>query len=225
MRSGRILGLAFFTGFTGAMMPGPLLALVIGQVAAIGLSAVFWLLTGHALLELVTVGLLVAGLRQVIARPRVRGAIGLIGGLALLYMGVDMVRAAPHLQLGLHAGTAIPWARLILAGAAVCAANPYFTGWWATVGVGQMAHLAPRTTGEYAAFYLGHELSDFVWYLLVGLLIIGAREVLHGGWYNWLVGICGVAIIAVALLFLITGYKLLAGVRAAEESPAAAVEE
>lgn len=210
MRVGKIFGMAFFTGFSGAMMPGPLLALVIGQVAAVGLSAVLWLITGHMLLELITVGLLIAGLRQVIARPKVRGAIGLVGGLALLYMGVDMVRAAPHLQLSLQQGAGIPWARLIVAGAVVCLANPYFTGWWATIGVGQMAHLEPRTTGEYAAFFVGHELADYTWYFAVGLLVVKAQQLLHGAWYNWLIGICGVAIVVVAVLFVITGYKLVA---------------
>jgi threonine/homoserine/homoserine lactone efflux protein len=223
MRSGRIFGLAFFTGFTGAIMPGPLLALTIGQVAAVGLSAVFWLILGHALLELVTVGLLVAGLRHVVARPRVRGAIGLVGGAALLYMGVDMVRSAPHLQLTLQQGAATPWLSLVLAGAAVCAANPYFTGWWATVGVGQMAHVAPRTTGEYLAFYLGHELSDFVWYYAVGLLIVLGRHVLQGPWYNWLVGVCGGLIAVLAVTFLVTGYKLVTA--AVVESTPAVSEE
>jgi threonine/homoserine/homoserine lactone efflux protein len=113
---------------------------------------------------------------------------------------------------------------LILAGAVVCLANPYFTGWWATIGVGQMAHLEPRTMGEYGAFFLGHELADYTWYFAVGLLVIGAREVLHGAWYNWLIGSCGVAIVVVALLFVITGYKLVA-VASAPEIPATAARE
>jgi threonine/homoserine/homoserine lactone efflux protein len=224
MRCGRIFALAFLTGFSGAMMPGPLLALVIGQVAAVGLSAVFWLITGHALLELLTVGLLAAGLRHVVARPKVRGGIGLVGGLALLYMGVDMVRSAPHLRIGLEQGAATPWGQLILAGAVVCAANPFFTGWWATVGVGQMAHTAPRTVGEYGAFYLGHEMSDLVWYTIVGLLIVGGRQLLHGAWYNWLVGTCGAAIVVLAIIFLVTGGKLI-WARPQPQGPAAAPAE
>ncbi len=225
MRISRIFGLAFFTGFTGAMMPGPLLALTIGQVAAVGLIAVLWLMLGHALLEVVTLGLLLSGLRHVIARPRVRGAIGLVGGLALLYMGVDMVRSAPRLQLSLETGAPVPWLSLVLAGAAVCAANPYFLGWWATVGSGQIAHMAPRTSGEYLAFYLGHELSDVVWYTAVGLLVVGGRHLLHGAWYNWLVGICGALIVLLALAFLVAGTRLITAPVAPEGAPVAAAEE
>lgn len=205
----RIFGLAFLTGFSGAMMPGPLLALTIGQVAASGFMAALWLITGHALLELVLLLLLVLGLRVVLARPKVRGAIGLIGGAALFYMGFDMVRNAASVRLGLTHGEAMSAPFLLLAGAAVSIANPYFTGWWATIGVGQLAHTGPQTTREYAAFYVGHELSDYVWYAFVAALIVLARGVLAGAWYNWLVGICGVAVAVLAVWFLYNGVKLL----------------
>jgi threonine/homoserine/homoserine lactone efflux protein len=219
MRIGRIFGLAFFTGFTGAMMPGPLLALTIGQVAVTGLMAVVWLILGHALLEIVTLGLLLGGLRRVMARPRVRGGISLVGGVALLYMGVDMVRSAPHLRLSLEAGAGVSPLSLMLGGMAVCLANPYFLGWWVTIGTGQLAHTAPRTVAEYLAFYVGHELSDLTWYMFVGVLVVAARHLLQGPWYNWLVGACGVLIVALAVAFLVTGVKLLRG-RAEAPSPA-----
>lgn len=205
----RIFSLAFITGFSGAMMPGPLLALTIGQVAATGFMAALWLITGHALLELALLLLLVLGLRVVLARPKVRGAIGLIGGAALLYMGVDMVRNAAAVRLGVAQGQAMSVPMLLLAGAAVSLANPYFTGWWATVGVGQLAHTGPQTRREYAAFYVGHELSDYVWYAFVAALLVGAREWLAGAWYNWLVGLCGVVVAVLALWFLYTGARLL----------------
>jgi threonine/homoserine/homoserine lactone efflux protein len=205
----RIFGLAFLTGFSGAMMPGPLLALTIGQVAASGFMAAIWLITGHALLELVLLLLLVLGLRVVLARPKVRGAIGLIGGAALFYMGFDMIRNAASVRIGMSAGEAMSVPMLLLAGAAVSLANPYFTGWWATIGVGQLAHTGPQTRREYAAFYLGHELSDYVWYAVVALLIIGARGWLAGAWYNWLVGLCGVAVAGLAVWFFYSGIKLL----------------
>jgi threonine/homoserine/homoserine lactone efflux protein len=205
----RIFGLAFLTGFSGAMMPGPLLALTIGQVAASGFMAAMWLITGHALLELVLLLFLVLGLRVILARPKIRGAIGLIGGVALLYMGVDMIRNAAAVRLGVAQGEAMSVPVLLLAGAAVSLANPYFTGWWATIGVGQLAQTGPQTRREYLAFYAGHELSDYVWYAFVGVLIVVAREWLAGAWYNWLVGICGAAVAVLALWFLYNGIRLL----------------
>jgi len=215
----RIFGLAFLTGFSGAMMPGPLLALTIGQVAATGFMAAIWLITGHALLELVLMLLLVLGLRMVLARPGVRGAIGLVGGAALLYMGIDMVRNAAAVRLGVTQDEAMSVPVLLLAGAAVSLANPYFTGWWATIGVGQLAQTGPQTRREYLAFYLGHELSDYTWYAFVAVLIVAARSWLAGVWYNWLVGICGVAVAVLALWFLYNGVRLLRPARGAAPPP------
>ena len=205
----RIFALAFLTGFSGAMMPGPLLALTIGQVAATGFMAAIWLITGHALLELVLLLFLVLGLRVILARPKVRAGIGLIGGAALLYMGVDMVRHAATVRIGLTQSGAMSVPMLLLAGAAVSLANPYFTGWWATIGVGQLAQTGPQTRSQYLAFYVGHELSDYTWYAFVGILIVVARELLAGSWYNWLVGSCGVAVTVLALWFLYNGIRLL----------------
>ncbi len=213
-RALRIFGLAFLTGFSGAMMPGPLLALTVGQVAVAGFWAAPVIVTGHALLELVFVFLLVVGLRAILARPAVRGGIGLLGGLALLYMGVDMIRQAFSVQIaGSAASQALSYPYLLLAGAAVSLANPYFTGWWATIGAGQLAQLAPHTRGEYLAFYGGHELSDYLWYAFVALLVVSARHWLTGSWYHWLVALCGGAIVLLAAGFLYQGLKLLASPR------------
>jgi threonine/homoserine/homoserine lactone efflux protein len=209
----RLLGLAFVTGFSGAIMPGPLLLAVIGQTVVQGFPGMFWLVVGHALLELVTVALLVAGLQAVIARPRVRGVIGVVGGAALAWMGCDMFRSVPGLTLDLDkaATAAFSPLMLILWGAGVCAANPYFTGWWATIGVGQMATMAPRNLREYLGFYLGHEASDFTWYTIVALIIVTGRRWLTDGLYHGLVYTCAVLVALLGVWFLVTGVRFILG--------------
>ena len=211
----RLFALAFITGFSGAMMPGPFLVAVIQQTAIQGFHAVIALVAGHALLELVTLGFLMLGLQAVIARPRVRGAIGLVGGAALVYMGIDMMRSAAGLRLNLDAagGAVYSWPKLMLLGAAVCAANPYFTGWWATVGAGQLAHMAPRTAGEYMSFYLGHEASDLAWYSVVGLLVITGRRWLTDGVYRGLIIACAAILVLIGIRFLVTGFRFVLGSR------------
>jgi threonine/homoserine/homoserine lactone efflux protein len=208
---GRLAGLAFITGFSGAIMPGPLLVVVIEQTTIQGFSAAMLLVTGHALLELVLLAFLILGLRSVIAKVRVRATIGIIGGAALLYMGADMLRHAWQLSLDLSAEAQIayPWPKLLFLGMAVCAANPYFTGWWATIGVGQLAHLSPKTPAEYLTFYLGHEASDYSWYAIIGLLILTGREWLTDGIYRALIIGCAILIILLSLWFLGTGIKLI----------------
>lgn len=206
-----LLVLAFITAFSGAMMPGPLLVATIQQTAVQGMIAVFGLIAGHALLELVVVGLLMCGLRAVVARRRVRATIGIVGGLALVWMGADMIRSAGGLTLKLdgRSDVALSFPKLILLGIAVCAANPYFTGWWATIGVGQLAHMAPRTPTEYLAFYTGHEAADLTWYAFVGFLIVAGKHWLTDGVYQGLIVACAVMLVLLGLWFLVTGIRLL----------------
>jgi len=213
MRLLRIALTAFLTGFSGAMMPGPMLALTVGQVAAQGFVAVPLICAGHAVLELVTVVLLLLGLRAIIARPAVRGVIGLIGGAALIYMGVDMVRGATGVALALESHSVAPmhWAKVMVAGAAVCAANPYFLGWWATVGAGQLAQFAPKTAGEYLSFYLGHGASDLAWYSLVGVILVTGRSFLSPGVYQGMILVCGALIAVLGTAFVWTGIAALRG--------------
>lgn len=224
MRSLRIFSLAFVTGFSGAVMPGPMLALVIGQTGAQGMGAVWAIVGGHAALEVITVILLALGVRQVLQRPRVRGIIGLVGGAALVYMGVDMVRSAGKVALQMSADTVgIPWLKLALAGAAVCAANPYFVGWWATIGTGQLVHTAPRSLSEYLSFFVGHELADFVWYAAVGLVVVTGSRWLSPTVYTGLIITCGAVVLALGLWFIITGVRF-AGQRPETASPDEPVE-
>lgn len=209
MRTARIASIAFATGFSGAIMPGPMLALTIGQVSARGFWAAPVIVFGHALLELLVVVALIAGLRAVLQKHSVRGAIGVIGGLALIYMGYDMFQAASAQELEMTAqAAALPWGRLIIAGAAVCIVNPYFTAWWATVGAGQMAHFSPRNVSEYLAFYLGHEMSDLVWFSFVGLVVSFGGQHLN---LTWLTMACALLIAALGLWFVYTGVRFATG--------------
>lgn len=213
MRVLHIAATAFLTGFSGAVMPGPMLALTIGQVSAQGFIAVLFICGGHALLELGTVVMLMLGLRTVLVRPAVRGIIGVIGGGALIYMGGDMIRSATGMALTLRGDSspAIGGVKLMAAGAAVCVANPYFIGWWATVGAGQLARFAPRTPAEQFAFYLGHEASDLTWYSLVGLLLVTGRRYLSPTLYQGMVLVCGASIAVLGAAFLWHGLRCAGG--------------
>ncbi len=218
MRLLRIASLAFVTGFSGAVMPGTMLVLTIGQVSVHGFWAAPAIVLGHALLELVVVLALIAGLRHVLANPRVRGGVGIVGGVALIYMGFDMLRGAMGVQIELtRSAEALPLGYLVLQGAAVCIVNPYFTAWWATIGVGQMAHLQPRNAREYLAFYLAHEASDLVWYSFVGIVVVLGAKVLN---LAALVIVCGALVAVLGGWFIYTGIQCLRGAPTGCSGPA-----
>ena len=226
MRYVKIFVLAFVLGLSGALMPGPLLAFTVGQVPLQGWRAVPLLMAGHAALELIVVGLLIAGLVQALRRRWPRGIISLVGGTMMLLMGLDMIRSAGGMALHGTEGAAVlrTW-ELVVAGAAISLANPTFPLWWATVGAGSMVQMAPRSAGEYLAFYLGHELSDFGWYGLVGLILVLGRNLLSNRVYGGLVLVCGVAVILLAAWFLWTGLGVLRGKYLESEAVAKALQQ
>lgn len=201
----RILGLAFVLALTGAIAPGPVVALVIGQVLAQGIAAALLIVAGHGLIE---AGLIVGfsvGLSRALSAPRVRGGASLIGGAVLLWMGWGMAKSAAGLTLSGAVAASLPWYALVLAGAGVSLANPYFLGWWATVGTGQVAALGLRSRLEYGTFYVGHELGDVIWYSFVAIVLVYGKGWLTDAAYRWLVWGCGAVLLLLGVVFLVRG--------------------
>jgi len=209
LRWARTFGLAWLIAFTGAVTPGPMLALVIGQVLAQGFPAVLLILLGHALIEVLFIGGFALGLTARLQRPRLRGGLALVGGLALAWMGLDILVHARQATLATADAQALDWPMLVAAGVGVSLSNPYFTGWWATVGAGQMATFGLRRLPDYAVFWAGHEMGDLVWYAAVAVLLALGRHLLSDPVYQGLLLACGAVIGALAVLFLVLGVRCL----------------
>ncbi len=194
---------------TGAMSPGPLLAVVIGQVLARGPLAVVYLLLGHAFLEAVLVAGLARGLGRWLKRPAVRAGLGIVGGAVLIWMGWSIAAAAGEATLAGTRGASMSALTLFLAGMGASLSNPYFTGWWATVGTGQMATLNLRGRREFVLFLLGHELGDFSWYMLVAAVLTAGRGWLTDGVYQGLLWGAGAVVALIGVVFIGIGGRLL----------------
>jgi len=133
-----IFGGSFTLALSGALMPGPLLTVTVAESARIGFRAGPLLMTGHAVLELLLVIAIVYGLGPFLKSPSVMGIIALLGGGMLLWMGVDMVRNSSGLSLNRQERGTHGKRRLhpVLVGILASLSNPYWTLWWATIGVG-----------------------------------------------------------------------------------------
>ena len=163
-----IFGSAFVIGFSGAMMPGPLLAVTVSESARRGAVAGPHLMVGHMILEASLVAAIAFGLAGMLENPVVIGCLALVGGAVMCWMGQGMVRSVKNLSLS---GTAQQRSRMhpVLAGALISLSNPYWTIWWATIGIAYvMTGLNHGLTGI-LVFFAGHILSDFVWYTGVSL--------------------------------------------------------
>jgi len=83
---------SFIVGFSGALMPGPLLAVDIAETPLKGARTGPIITGGHALAEIAVVVLLSIGLAAVVSENKAIGqAIGVIGGGMLIFMGFGML--------------------------------------------------------------------------------------------------------------------------------------
>ncbi|TDA64535.1 MAG: hypothetical protein D9V47_13990 [Clostridia bacterium] len=78
---------SFGVALSGALMPGPLLVSNIAETSRAGLKGGVQVVSGHALLEAVTVALLLAGVGQWLSQGTVLGTVALAGGVGLAFLG------------------------------------------------------------------------------------------------------------------------------------------
>lgn len=200
-----LFGSAFVIGLSGALTPGPMLTATIAETLKRGFRAGPLIVLGHALLELALLLALIAGLGVWLIRPLVLGWLGTIGGALLGLLGVRMMATAR--QAVYDALTAHPDPRAavrgpVLTGILTSVSNPFWTLWWATIGLNYAGIALKRGTLGLAAFYSGHIMSDLVWYSLVALAVASGRRVCSQRVYLVLYLFCGLALAGLGGYFI-----------------------
>lgn len=202
---------AFVVGLSGALMPGPLLAVTISSVARNGFWAGPALVLGHALAEIITVVALSRGLGKVVARPKVLALVGILGGAFLGWMSYGLLTSSGEV-LSLEAkdhGSAGFGLSAVGSGLLVSVSNPYWLVWWATVGASYVAlSLRQGRKGLYT-FYAGHTLSDALWYVAISVAVAQGSRLISTEAYRVVLLVCGLALAVLAVYFAVSGIRSL----------------
>ena len=205
---GGILGSAFLVGLTGAVAPGPLLALDIRESVRLGVRAGVLVSTGHAVADLAIVLTLAAGVSRIVNTDLALAVMGPVGGGFLLWMGWSMARNVP---------TTAPWsnghvrplarsaAYPLLGGALVSVANPFWFLWWLTVGSTFLVSASPQGTAGTYTFYVGHILADYAWYVAVAFALGSGRRFMSDGVYRIVMLISALLLGIVGIVFVVQG--------------------
>lgn len=211
---------SFIIGLSGALMPGPLLAVAVRDSARRGFSAAPLLVLGHGILEAALVALILLGLAEWLKGDVATAVISLAGGVVLLWMAVGMARevrtlSAPGAEPAAgdrsgegRAGRGSP-ARSVVDGVVVSVSNPYWLIWWATIGLGYLVLSRSLGAAGIAAFFAGHILSDFAWYMFVGFAVSMGRGRLSDRFYRGVVGCCAAFLVFFGLSFGYVGVAKL----------------
>lgn len=126
---------SFFIAFSGAMMPGPLMTMTIGESARRGPWVGPKMIAGHAVLEITLLFALFFGLAPLFKNEIFFISVAILGGLILIWMAQSMFRSLPTLEIKAET-TSNKTMNLYLAGTLMSLANPYWIIWWATIGLG-----------------------------------------------------------------------------------------
>ncbi|HHI03698.1 MAG: lysine transporter LysE [Candidatus Zixiibacteriota bacterium] len=198
---------SFIVGFSGAMMPGPLLAVTIAETPRRGFQTGPILTGGHALAEIAVVVVLSLGLAALADNETISRGIAVIGGAMLIFMGLGMTAQLlkKYSDETAKSGSAKKSGRLVLDGIITSLSNPYWFVWWATTGSAFLVKSLKFGAVGPTVFYFGHILSDLVWYSFVSFIIWKGRKFVTGIGYKILIGICALFLIYLGGSFIYDG--------------------
>lgn len=204
---------SFLVAFSGAMMPGPLLALTIGEVARRGFWAGPQLILGHGIAELALIAALVAGLSEIMSNELVPVIVGFAGGAILLGMGLVTARRGWRKStiLATEPQIAVRDRTIVLSGIIGSISNPYWLIWWITLGMTYLLWSLSLGIAGVATFFTGHILADLAWYALVAFILASGRKIMSDKVYRGLLIFCGVALLGLGGYFIASAAGFLVG--------------
>jgi threonine/homoserine/homoserine lactone efflux protein len=205
-----LFAMAFVTGLSGAMAPGPFLTVTISMAARRGGHVGPQLVLGHGILELALLLLILLGLDSLLSHRLLLTVVSFAGGVVLVAMGIGTLRGLGGYTIpsrtretgnkGLHP---------VLSGVILSLSNPYWYIWWITVATGYLVFA--KTLGTYGVitFFAGHIASDLAWFSFVSYGVnLGGRyfntRVIKG-----ILLVCSLFLVVFGAYFLVKGFRFL----------------
>jgi threonine/homoserine/homoserine lactone efflux protein len=180
------------------MMPGPVFAMTIAQGFRSKTAGVVIAL-GHGLVEFPLMFLIYFGFAQFFADATVQKTIGFVGGLMLVYMGIQTFRARKKLK---EQGN-LKHSSLVV-GILTTVANPYFFIWWATIGLALIVQTYAFGFFGFLLFSVTHWSCDLGWDSLVSLTVFKSKRLWTERTQTLVFGFCFVVLVGFGTWFIMT---------------------
>ena len=178
---------SFLIALTGALSPGPVLTFTIYKSLneKRGYLAGFFIILGHATLELALITLLLLGAYLFFQNLIVLTVIGIVGGILLVILGCLVIRNVYKGKYKIDFSVSEEDIKSFkgnsfLGGIYISLSNPFFLIWWSIIGLSFMLNFNINFDNPMGLllFYLGHELGDFVLYIPISIFVyLGGRSI------------------------------------------------
>ena len=197
--------------FSGALVPGPMLTLVISSVARKGFWTSFFIVVGHAILELIVVISFFLGILKFLDNPLTAKIIGILGGIFLLYIGTDIIVSIFKKKFIIDFKSVLKQRTItgkstiivIFKGILISLMNPYWYIWWISIGAAFILKSVQFNTAGITSFYIGHISADFIWYLFIGFLVNTGRRFFNQKIYNGILIACSIFLFYLGIRFIV----------------------
>ncbi|MEE4274843.1 MAG: LysE family transporter, partial [Thermoleophilia bacterium] len=140
----------------------------------------------------------------------VQAVLSVVGGVMLVATAAVMLLSAARdtapLEYGAAGGRA--HGRAVLGGVVSSLSNPYWSIWWATIGLSLLTKAYALGAAALVAFYVGHILGDLTWYSAVSGVIAAGRRWITPRRYRAMVAVMAGFLLVLAAWFMVSGVRL-----------------
>jgi len=161
-----LLSLGVVVGLSGAVIPGPLFAFTVFDTSRKRAITGHRIILGHAVWESVIILIILLGFGGLITRNTL--VIYIVGGVALAFMGMSMIRSKGR-EISMENSRVNS---SFVGGIFYTAFNPTQPLWWATAGLALLL-TGLEIMGIMGVFIVtaGHWLSDLAYYSFVSFMV------------------------------------------------------
>ncbi|TXT64438.1 MAG: LysE type translocator [Promethearchaeota archaeon] len=196
-----IFFVSFLVALTGALSPGPVLTFTIYRSlkGERGYLAGLFITLGHATLEFGLIVALLLGASFFLQNIIVYTIIGIVGGILLIFFGAVVIKDIYNRPIDINLAEIKEedikgfTGNSFLGGIIVSLSNPFWTLWWAGIGLGLMVSLEISFQEPIGLllFFLGHEMGDLIWFWPVSIFVYLGGKALNPKIYRGVLLFCG----------------------------------
>jgi len=195
---------AVLISLSGVMAPGPITAVTVSKGTKSPHAGAIIAL-GHGIVEIPLMILILYGFGEILKILYIKAIIGLLGGLFLLKMGLDLLQGIKQAKIDSSNDPHSP----LMAGIILSLANPYFLIWWATIGSILIFRSITFGLLGFAIFMVLHWSCDFFWCYFLSALSFKGGQFFGKRLQQVLFLICGVFLLFFSAKFIYDAAKII----------------
>lgn len=185
-----LIGIAlasFLAALSGAIVPGPVFALVVSESLRGSRAAGPLIVLGHFIIEYIIVFAVFLGLGSLLGSMSAKFMVKYVGGVILAFMGLRLIKSAFNIkdvEISERAPADADAARLsllslVFSGFLASCSNPYFFLWWLEIGVPTiLGSISVAGLLGFFSFLIGHAAADLSWFSFIGYSVYKGKNML-----------------------------------------------